>query len=159
MGAFSSHSDDLTLKNCLFGTATFIENADIDKYGYSGDGTGFDRKSIISFPGGGFGQNLIIFGVDMSSCVHVDNRKKDILILRRGETKGQTLAAEKTHSINFTLTKKNFCLSLHYIGSNSYLFVNDKEILKFKAKDLEIVAAPLCLGNISKDWSEHKMKN
>ena len=90
----------------------------------------------------------------MSSSVHVDNRKKDILILRRAETQGQTLTAEKTHSINFTLTKKNFCLSLHYIGSNSYLFVNDKRNSK-----IEIVAAPLCLGNISKDWSEHKMKN
>ena len=95
----------------------------------------------------------------MSSCVHVDNRKKDILILRRGETQGQTLTTEKTHSINFALTKKNFCLSLHYIGSNSYLFANDKEIHKFKAKDLVIVAAPLCLGNISKDWSAHNMKN
>ena len=53
------------------------------------------------------------------------------------------------YSINFTLTKNKFCLSLYYYGANSYLFVNGKEIIKFKAKDSEIVARPLCLGNIS----------
>ena len=49
--------------------------------------------------------------------------------------------------------KKRFCLSLHYTGANIYLFVNGIEIHKFKAKDSEIVATPLCLGNNSKDWS------
>ena len=62
------------------------------------------------------------------------------------------------HSINFLLTKKRFCLSLHYNGANSYLFVNGTEIYKFKAKDSEVVARPLCLGNISKDWSVYNMK-
>ena len=61
-------------------------------------------------------------------------------------------------SINFTVTNKKFCWSLHYNGANSYLFVNGKEIIKFKAKDSEIVASPLCLGNISKDWSTNNMK-
>ena len=56
------------------------------------------------------------------------------------------------YSINFTEQNKTFCLSLHYNGANSYLFVNGTEIYKFKAKDSEIVASPLCLGNISKDW-------
>ena len=60
--------------------------------------------------------------------------------------------------INFTVTKKKFCLSLHYNGGNSYLFVNGTEICKFKAKDSAIVASPLCLGNISKDWSTDNMK-
>ena len=69
-----------------------------------------------------------------------------------------TLTAEKMYPINFTVTKKNFCLSLHYNGGNSYLFVNGTEIIKFKAKDSEIVASPLCLGNISKDWSTDNMK-
>ena len=64
-----------------------------------------------------------------------------------------TLTAEKTYSINFTVTRKKFCLSLHYNGANSCLFVNGTEIYKFKAKDSEIVATSLCLGNISKDWS------
>ena len=60
------------------------------------------------------------------------------------------------YSINFILTK--FCLSLHYNGANSYLFVNGTEIYNFKAKDSEIVASPLYPGNISKDWSVHNMK-
>ena len=60
--------------------------------------------------------------------------------------------------INFIVTEKKFCLSLHYNGANSYLFVNGKKIHKFKAKDSEIVATPLCLGNISKDWSVDNMK-
>ena len=51
-----------------------------------------------------------------------------------------------------------FVLSLHYNRANSYLFVNGTEIYKFKAKDSEIVASPLCLGNISKDWSTDNMK-
>ena len=62
------------------------------------------------------------------------------------------------YSINFTVTKKKFCLSLHYNGADSYLFANGTEIYKFKAKDSEIVATPLCLGNISKDWSADNMK-
>ena len=62
------------------------------------------------------------------------------------------------YSINFTVTKKLFCLSLHYNGANSYLFVNGNEIYKSQAKDSEIVASPLCLGNISKDWSTDNMK-
>ena len=65
--------------------------------------------------------------------------------------------AEKINSINFVVTKKKYCLSLHYNGTNSYLLVNGTEIFKFKANS-EIVASPLCLGNISKDWSIDKMK-
>ena len=63
------------------------------------------------------------------------------------------------YSINFTVTKKKFCLSLHYNGANSYLFVNGTEIYKFKAKYSETVPTPLCLGNISKDCSVDNMKN
>ena len=62
------------------------------------------------------------------------------------------------YSINFTVTKKKFCLRLHYNGVNSYLFVNGTEIYKFKEKDSERVRSPLCLGNISKDWSTDNMK-
>ena len=62
------------------------------------------------------------------------------------------------YSINFIVTKKKFCLSLHYNGANSYLFVDGTEIIKFKAKDSEIVTSPLCLKNISKDWSVDNMK-
>ena len=62
------------------------------------------------------------------------------------------------HSINFTVTKNKFYLSLHYNGRNSYLFVDGTEIIKFKAKDSAIVVSPLCLGNISKGWSTDNMK-
>ena len=62
------------------------------------------------------------------------------------------------YSINFTVTKKKFCLSLHYNGANSYLFVNGAEIYKFKARDSEIVVGPIYLGSISKDWSVDNMK-
>ena len=96
----------------------------------------------------------------MSSSSKIDNRKKDILILSKGATQGleHTLSAEKLYSINFTKKNTKFCLSLHYNGANSYLFVNGTEIIKFKAKDSAIVASPLCLGNISKDWSIDNMK-
>ena len=62
------------------------------------------------------------------------------------------------YSVNFTKENTNFCLSLHYNKTNSYLFVNGTGIIKFKAKDSEITPYPLCLGNISKDWSVDNMK-
>ena len=69
-----------------------------------------------------------------------------------------TLTTEKYYSINFTVKKRKFCLSLHCNGANSYLFVNGTEIYKFKAKDFKIVANPLRLDNVSKDWSVDNMK-
>ena len=60
--------------------------------------------------------------------------------------------------VNFIGRRKTFCISLYYNGENSCLFVNGTEIIKFKAKDSEIVAAPLCRGNISKDWSVGNIK-
>ena len=86
LGASISFNDDPTLKNSLLGTVKQTKNADIDKYRYSGYGIGFDRKGSFSFPGGGFGQNVRILGVDMSSFFHVDNKKKDILIIGKGPT-------------------------------------------------------------------------
>ena len=72
LGASTSHVNDPTLKNCLSGAVTLTKNADIDKYGYFGYGIGFDRRTTsFSFPGGGFGQNVLIFGEDMSFfCTH-----------------------------------------------------------------------------------------
>ena len=87
----------------------------------------------------------------MSSSAHIDNNKKDILGLEH------ILTAEKTYSINFTITNKKNCLSLHYNEANSYLFVNGIEIYKFKAKYSEILVGPICLGNVSKDWSADNM--
>ena len=124
LGASTSHTNDPTIKNCLLGAV--ILKTDIEKYKYSGYSIGFDRRSSFSIPSGGFGQNVLIFVADMSSSIHFDNKKKDILVLGRGPTQGleSTLTAEKMYSINFTVTKKKFCLSLHYNGANSYLFVN-----------------------------------
>ena len=96
----------------------------------------------------------------MSSFAHIENKKKEILVVKIGRTQRleHAVTTEKIYSINFTVTKKKFCLSLHCNGTNSYLFVNGTEIYKFKAKDSQIVAAPLCLGNISKDWSVDNIK-
>ena len=118
-----------------------------------------NRKGFFSF-GNEIGKNAIIFGVDMSSSPHIDNKKKDISVLRKGPTERlqHTLTAEKLYSINFTKNDAKVCLRLHYNGANSYSFINGTEIITFKAKDSEIVAYPLCLGNISKDFSIDNMK-
>ena len=103
-------------------------------------------------------ENLVLvledFEADLSRSSHDNNKKNNILVLGKDFVQGingTTFYAEKPHSINFTEKNKKICLSLHYNGANSYLFVNGTEIYKFKAKDSEIVASPLCLGNISKD--------
>ena len=159
LAAFSSHTSDPTIKNCLFGAVTLTKNAEIEKYKYSGYGIGFDRRSSFSFPGGRFGQNVLIFGADMSSSIHVDNKKKDIGFWKRTNTRiREYFNCRKMYSINFRVTRKKFCLCLHYNGANSYVFVNGTQIYKFKAKDSEIAPSPLCLGNISKDWSVDNMK-
>ena len=74
--ASSSHTSDPTIKKCLFGAVTLTTNADIEKYKYSGYGSGFDRRSSFSFCSGGFGQNVLVFGADMSTSIHIDNKKK-----------------------------------------------------------------------------------
>ena len=76
LGASSSDINDPTLKNCVSGAVTLTKNANIDKYGYSPYGIGFDRRRSFSFPGGGYGQNVLIFGVDMSFSAHIDNKKR-----------------------------------------------------------------------------------
>ena len=120
LGASSFHVNDPTLKNCLFGAVTFNKNADIVKYGYSGYGIGFAGRTSFSFSGGRFDQNLLIFGVDMSSSAHIDNKRKVILILGIGPTQGleHTATAEKMYSINFTVIKNKFCLILYYNEKN-----------------------------------------
>ena len=114
LGASSSNDSDPTLKNCLFGAVTLTKNKDIEKYGYFGYGIGFNRMSSFSYPGGGFHQNLLIFGVDMSSSAYIDNKKKDILVLEKGPTQGlkHNLTAEKMYSINFTVARKKVLFEL-----------------------------------------------
>ena len=84
------------------------------------------EKNFFTHPSGGTGKNIIMFGVDMSSTTKNNNRKKDILFLGKGPTQGleHMLSAEKMYSFNFTKENTKFCLSLHYNGAKSYLFVN-----------------------------------
>ena len=96
----------------------------------------------------------------MSSSRHIDNKKKDILILGKDPAQGleYTLASEKLYSINFTKDNIKLCLSFHYDSANSYLFVKGTEIIKFKAEDSKITTYSLFLGNISMDWLMDDMK-
>ena len=72
---------DFALCNCLFGSVKLAKNANLDKCKYSGCGIRFDSRSEFPFTGGTFGKSVIIFGGDMSSSVHIDNKGKDNLIL------------------------------------------------------------------------------
>ena len=69
-------TSDPTLKNCLFGAVTLTKNVNIDRYVYSGYGIGFDRKRSFLFSSDGYDQNVLIFGVDMSFSVRIDNKNK-----------------------------------------------------------------------------------
>ena len=149
------------MANALFGTVKLTKNTDIEKYRYFGYRIRFDERGSYLHPHGGNGRNVIIFEADMSSSVRVDNKGKDILILEKGLTQGlgeHSLSAEKMYAISFTKINTKFCLSLHYNGANSYLFVNGTEIHKFTAKDSMIVPNNLCLGNVSKKFSASNMK-
>ena len=111
------------LKDCLFGNVKITKNTDPDKYSYSGYEIGSNSCSIFSIPNIHCGKNAIIFGVDVSSSVHIDNENKDILILHKGPTQGldnTTLTAEAEYYINFQDHKENFSFSLDYNGSNSF---------------------------------------
>ena len=90
LGASGSNNSDPTLKNGLFGALTLTKKADIERYGYSGYGIGFDRRRSFSFPGGGFGQNVIIFGVDVISSAHIANKRKNINLRNRTNTRIRT---------------------------------------------------------------------
>ena len=111
----------------LFGAVKLNKNADPDKYKYSGYGIRFDSRSEFSLSEGSMRRNTIIFGADMSSSVHVDNKNKYILIFGEERTQGlddTTLTAEVIYSINSTQRNKRFVLGLDHNRSNSILFVN-----------------------------------
>ena len=71
-----NYDEDFTLENCLFGAVKLTKNSDFDKYKYFLYGTGSDGKGVFSYPTGSFGINAMIFGVDMSSSVDIDNKKE-----------------------------------------------------------------------------------
>ena len=125
---------------------------DSDKYIYSGYGLGFDSTGKFTHPRGETARNIIIFGVNLSNSVHATNQTQNILILGHGLTQkvnNTTIYAEKMYSSNFSTENKTFCLSLHYNGDNHCLFVNGKEVTKFKAIDFKNKANQLALGSIS----------
>ena len=98
------------LKNCLFGAVILTKhNNDVDLYKYSAYRIGFDRKRSYSIRDE-IGRNAEIFGVNMRLSSHINNKKKDILILGKGPTQGleHTLTAEKLDPINFTKKIQNF---------------------------------------------------
>ena len=116
----------------MFAGVKLTKNADPNKYSYSGYSTGFVSRWYHSLPDGSLGKNVIIFRVDMSSSVHIDNKRKDILILGKVPTQGlnHTLTAETRPVIKL-------CLGLHYNGNNSFLLVNATKIKQFKTKILK----------------------
>ena len=106
-------------------------------------------------------ENVIVFGADMSSYMHIDKKRKDILILGNGPTQGlddTTLTAEAKYHVDFTQSNRKFVLSLHYNGRNSFFFVNAIKIYQFTANASEIKNYPLRLWNISKDFKSVNMK-
>ena len=122
---------DFTLNDCLVGSVKLTKNSDLDNYKYSGYSIEFDSRSFSSLSENTMGRNVIIFGADMSSSVHSDNKGKDILILGEGPTQGvdgTTFTTEAKYSINFIQSNRKFRLSLQYNGSNRFFFVNATKI-------------------------------
>ena len=140
----------------LFGGVKITKNAtDTSKHKYEGYEICFDEGGMFSMGNIRNGRNVLIFGVHENSVAHSNNKANNIFIMGDGFLQGindTTLYAEKICSKNFSAVDEKFVLSLHYNGDNSYLFVNGKQVLKFKAKDEQIVKEKLCLGNISDDW-------
>ena len=136
------------------------KNADTSKYKYKGYGICFDEGGSFSKGNISNGKNVLIFGVDESSLVHVNNKANNIYVMGDLFVQGindTTLYEEKIYSQNFTQPSKKFVLSLHYsgygTGGDSYLFFNGKQELKFKAKTRQILLKKLCIGILSDDWT------
>ena len=134
----------------------YSKNRDKNKYVYSGYKIADDEKSEWSFDND-YARNVIIFGVDNSSSSHTNNLQNNFLILGEGDTLILILVLlyqKKKFSINFSKENATFCLSLHYNADKSYLFVNGREIFKFKA-DNKNVNFPtwFCLESISGGFS------
>ena len=146
----STRDKSYTLQNALFGAMQITKNAtDYDKNNYKGYGICFDERSEFghTITEGGHAhtidaRNVLIFGADMSFSVHTTNRANHIYLMGTGLTQGindTTIYAVKNFYRNFTDFGKKCELSLHYNGDNSYLFVNGRQELKFKAKTDQLV--------------------
>ena len=131
------------------------KNAYTSKYKYKGYGICFDEEGSFSKGNISNGKNVLIFGVDESSLVHANNKANNIYVMGDLFVQGindTKVYVEKIYSQNFTQPSKKFPLSLHYNYNDSYLFVNGKQELKFKAKDYQFLRETLCIGNLSDDW-------
>ena len=152
----STRDDTFTVQNALSGAMQISKNADTSKYKYKGYGICFDEGGSFSKGNISNGKNVLIFGVDESSLIHANNKANNIYVMGDLFVQGiydTTLYAEKIYSQNFTQPSKKFVLSLHYNGNVSYLFVNGKQELKFKAKTDQLVKEELCIGNLSDQWT------
>ena len=159
----SSRDTTFTIQNALFGAMQITKMADTSKYDYKAYGICFDERSQFghTITEGGRahtenGRNVLIFGADMSFSVNKTNRENHVYVMGGGFTQGihdTTLYVEKNYWRNFTDPDKKFVLSLRYNGDNSYLFVNGRQELKFKARDDQIISEKLCLGNLSDQWT------
>ena len=152
----SSRDDTFAVHNALFGAMQITKNADTSKYKYKGYGICFDEGGMFSKGNINNGRNVLIFGVHENSLIHANNKGNNINIMGDLFVQGindTPLYAEKIYSRNFTQPSTKFVLSLHYNGDNSYLFVNGKQELKFKAKTESLVKEKLCIGNLSDKWS------
>ena len=155
----STRDKRYTIQNTLFGAMRITKIAtDYDKNNYKGYGICFDERSEFGHTITEVGhahttdsRNVLIFGADMSFSVHATNRENHIYLMGTDLTQGindTTIYAEKNFHRNFTDFGKTFVLSLHYNGDNSYLFVNGRQELKFKAKTDQLVKENLCIGNL-----------
>ena len=160
----STRDTSFTMQNALFGAMQITKNAtDNSKNNYKGYGICFDEGSEFGhkITEGGRAhttdcRNVLIFVVDMSFSVHASNRANDIYLMGTGHTQGindTTIYAEKNFYRNFTDFGKKIILSLHYNGDDSYLFVNGRQELNFKAKTDQLVKEKLCTGNLSDQWT------
>ena len=122
----------------------------------------FDEGGTFSMGNINNGRNVLIFGVDERSLVHANNKVDNIYVMGDFIVQGindTTLHAKKTYSQNVTQSSKKFVLSLHCNGDDSYLFVNGKQELKFKAKTDQLVKEKLCIGNLSDQWTANESEN
>ena len=160
----STRDKSFTMQNALFGAMQVTKNAtDNKKNNYKGYGICFYERSEFghtrtegSRAHTTEARTVLIFGADMSSTVHATNRANHIYLMGTGLTQGindTTIYAEKNFYRNFTDFGKKIVLSLHYNGDNSYLFVNGRQELKFKAKTDQLVKEKLYIGNLSDQWT------
>ena len=118
-------------ENCLFRAVSVTKHVNIGQYKYSGYGIIFHRKGEFSI-GNGCGRNVIIWGqIWVVLFMLITKLFKTILVLGKNFVQtlnNTTIYTDKLNSISFTENNKKYCLSLHYNGANSYLFVNCTEI-------------------------------